>query len=111
MYQAGLAFHDEFRRAGGDTLKASDPTRIPVQLNTARAWQSTALVRLDAKRSVDNAIDKLGGPQSSVGTCAIDVLGRNMTLKAWANSRKVHPQRASGFLIAALEVLRKHYGL
>jgi hypothetical protein len=111
MYKAGLAFHAEFRRAGHDTLKASDPNRIPVQLNTAHAWQPTAGARLDAKRSVDDAISKLGGPQSPGGICAMDVLGLDITLTAWAASRRIHPQRASGILIAVLGVLREHYGL
>src|SRR5262249_37070628 len=111
LYQASLTFHDEFRRAARDTLKASDPTRTPVQTNTARVWQTLEWVNPDAKRAVDDAIDKLGGPQSAGGACVLDVLGFEMTLNAWAKGRRIHPQRASGILITALGVLAKHYGL
>ena len=113
MWRAGEKFHDEFRLASFDGLFASDPTRIPVRLNTTPVWIDKAGSEA-ARLAVLSALDALGGVQSPGGSCAWHVLGLETTLKTWALTRgwagrRIDKMVATGILIADLGILKSHY--
>jgi hypothetical protein len=113
MKKAGDCFHDHFRRAGLDGLRAADPTRVPVHLRGSgvfpRHHGSEA-----ARLQIHSALDALGGMLEPGGSCAWYVLGCEMSLKRWAltanwASRRIDHVVASGILIADLGILRAHW--
>jgi hypothetical protein len=112
--RAGDKFHDIFRRAHLDDLRAADPTRVPVMLANGKAGcfvEGNQAARL----AVLSALDALGGIQSTTGSCAWHVLGCEMPLVAWAlwvsrGGRRVSKLMASGILLSDLQILRGHFG-
>ena len=111
--RAGDKFHDLFRRAMLDRLRAADPTRLPVLLNGngGRAADGDEAARL----VVLSALDALGGLQTETGSCAWYVLGCEFPLVNWAVSvsrggRRVSKLMASGILLSDLQILRRYFG-
>jgi len=111
--RAGDKFHDLFRRAMLDRLRAADPTRLPVLLNGngGRAADGDEAARL----VVLSALDALGGLQTETGSCAWYVLGCEFPLVDWAVSvsrggRRVSKLMASGILLSDLQILRRYFG-
>jgi hypothetical protein len=112
--RAGNRFHDLFRRAMLDQLRAADPTRLPVILangNARRFVQGDEGARL----AVFSALDALGGMETEPGSCAWHVLGCEMPLVTWALSvrrggRRVSKLMASGILLSDLQILRGYFG-
>jgi len=111
--RAGDKFHDLFRRAMLDRLRAADPTRLPVLLNGngGRAADGDEAARL----VVLSALDALGGLQTETGSCAWYVLGCEFPLVTWAVSvsrggRRVSKLMASGILLSDLQILRRYFG-
>jgi hypothetical protein len=98
MRQAGDRFHDCFRLAGLEALRAADPTRVPVQLNCSQVIRPHAVGIEGARRAVIEALEALGGILSPGGSCAWYVLGMEETLERWAATRGLgrspdHPPR------------------
>jgi len=112
--RAGDKFHDLFRRAMLDRLRAADPGRLPVILangNGDRAADGDEAARL----VVLSALDALGGLQTETGSCAWYVLGCEFPLVDWAVSvsrggRRVSKLMASGILLSDLQILRRYFG-
>jgi len=111
--RAGDKFHDLFRRAMLDRLRAADPTRLPVLLNGngGRAADGDEAARL----VVLSALDALGGLQTETGSCAWYVLGCEFPLVDWAvavsrGGRRVSKLMASGILLSDLQILRRYFG-
>jgi hypothetical protein len=115
MKEAGDCFHDHFRRAGLDGLRAADLTRVPVQLRGPAALWEQRHGSEAARLQILSALDALGGMQEPGGSCAWYVLGCEMSLKRWAltanwASRRIDHVVASGILIADLGILKAHWG-
>ena len=108
---AGLKFHQDFVLAALDPIAAADPTRLPVLvLNGARteALQGSERARAQIRR----ALAALGGPNSQLGACAWNVLGREMSLREYANHRGWNhrpPSFTAGILVCTLDMLQIHY--
>ena len=112
MLLAGEDFRDEFRRAHLDPLKAADLSRPVV---SGRIHDVSSYRTERAKRAVHEAISAIGGIASLNGSCLWNVLGWEKTLRDWtaeqANiGRSISIDNATGIMIAALVVLKKHYG-
>jgi hypothetical protein len=111
MCRAGNRFHQAFVLAGLEPLTAADPTRLPVLVNNGarRVPRGNDL----AHRQVMLALRALGGTETTLGSCAWHVLGREMSLREWSihrgwNHRPVN--FAAGVLVSTLDLLRIHYG-
>jgi hypothetical protein len=111
---AGNKFHNLFRRAMLDHLRAADPTRIPVILSNGNAHHIPEGDQ-GARLAVFSALDAMGGVQSLAGSCAWHVLGCEATIVGWSlaissTGRRINKHAASGILIADLQHLRAHFG-
>jgi hypothetical protein len=111
MRRAGEEFHDFFRLAGLDRMRAADPGRVPVQLQGGGPRPGGGGGSEAARLQVATALDALGGWQSPAGSCAWHVLGCEMSLRAWANSSmswargRIDHAVACGIMIACLSIL------
>jgi hypothetical protein len=61
MRQAGDRFHDTFQAAALDPLRAADPTRVPVQVNSSGVICLHIGGSEKARRAVIAALEALGG--------------------------------------------------
>jgi hypothetical protein len=114
MRRAGDRFHGEFVRAGLDPLAASDPTRLPVLVTGGAARRGGPAGGSEHARAlVGRALAVLGGSDSTLGSCAYHVLGRELSLREWQIYRMPNRHQpvnfASGILVGALDLLRIHY--
>ena len=115
--RAGNQFHDLFRKAMLDGLRAADPTRLPVILangNNGGRFMGDGDER--ARLAVFSALDALGGIQTAAGSCAWHVLGCETTLETWAmaissSGRRMSRGMASGILLSDLQILRGYFGV
>lgn len=111
MHRAGDSFRDDFALSALDPLRAADMGRVPgMSRGLVLGEMQTA-----ARRRVGEAISALGGFTSPGGSCCWHVLGWQMTVKEWAiregwGGRPLGEKTAAGILIAALGVLKEHYG-
>jgi hypothetical protein len=116
---AGNRFHDLFRHAMLDRLRATDPTRIPISVlngsgtRAGAGWAGEG--NEGARLAVLSALDALGGVQSIGGSCAWHVLGCEMTIVTWAltissTGRRMNKHTASGVLLTDLQQLQAHFG-
>ena len=114
MQKAGEIFHEQFRLASLDPLRAADPTRIPVLANTGnRVWRG-GFGNAEARRQVLLTLDVLGGMQLPGGSCAWHVLGCEWTLDEWSRSRvwanrRIDVRSAAGILLVDLGLLQRHF--
>ena len=114
---AGNRFHDLFRKAMLDGLRAADPTRLPVILANGNNGGCFAHDGDEGARlAVFSAIDALGGIQTAPGSCAWHVLGCETTLETWAmaissSGRRMSRGMASGILLSDLQILRGYFGV
>jgi hypothetical protein len=105
---AGELFHDQFRRAGLDALKAAPLVRL-VGCGAA-GWQDVPGCER-ARRAVGAAIKALGGSPIVV-SCAWHVLGLEWSLRAWAaHGARGNVHLAAGVLVAATDGLVSHWRL
>jgi Domain of unknown function (DUF6456) len=109
MRAAGDRFHELFRLAHLDPLKAADMSRVG---SGGRAMGYRGSIK--AHEEVARALAALGGPSSAAGCCAWFVLGCEYSLTQWGSGegwrgRAVRPEEASGMLISALGVLERHF--
>jgi len=102
--RAGDAFHDCFRRAGLDSLKAAPLVRVGAG---AADWHNGNEA---ARRRIAAAIRCLGGDATILASCAWHVLGLEWSLREWAaKSLGGKVDRASGVVIATLALLEPHF--
>ena len=106
---AGEEFARLFYLAHLDPLRAADILRGSPSAHTSPHNGENARHRIAA------ALDALGGQSSPAGSCAWFILGSEMSLRQWALrqgwlGRPLREQVAKGTLIAALGVLRHHFG-
>jgi hypothetical protein len=112
MRQGGDDFRAAFHRAHQDNLHACDPARPFVSGLRVESIGGS----VQARESVNSALDMLGGRTSEAGSIILHVVGLEMTLKQWAIMRSAQRLRyvseklASGILIGALCPLAKFYG-
>lgn len=112
--QAGERFHNLFRAAALDNLRASDLMRIPVILSYGNNMHLVEGSE-EAKNAIFSALDALGGQHTLGGQCAWYVLGCEMPLNRWAErvdraGRRVDRHAAGGMLLVVLEILARHFG-
>lgn len=112
MVDAGRQFQRLFILAQLDPLRAPDICRIPGNGREPDPDDRT----LGARRQVHGAIQALGGHDGPLGSVAWHMLGRGCSVREWAQrqgwgGRQVRREQAEGMLIAALDLLAKHYGL
>ncbi len=109
MFNAARDFHSRFTTATLNTMPS-------VSLDGPSGGNGSLSDRqLDARRNINNALDRLGGPSSQSGSCVWHVVGCETSIREWTRRRKwngkaIHKNTARGVLVAALEVLAVHYG-
>jgi hypothetical protein len=104
MAVAGMKFHDWFRLAALDPLRAAALLRVP------GGGQPNPVGNEWARRKVGESLDWLGGMSSPAGDCAWFVVGLEWSLTRWARERqKARVHLATGVLVAALGVLAAKY--
>jgi hypothetical protein len=112
--RAGDRFHELFRKAMFDRLRAADPTRLPVILANGNSGRFTHGDE-GARLAVISALDALGGIHTEPGSCAWHVLGCETPLVTWALSisrgRRISKLMASGILLSDLQILRGYFGV
>lgn len=113
MKRAGDLFHDHFRRAGFDELRAGDLTRSPGGGGHLRHEGNGAAA---ARKRIIAAIEVLGGVDTPSGSCAWHCLGLEESLRMWAarpgwSERRINHVTAAGILIADLGILVRYWGL
>jgi hypothetical protein len=113
MKRAGDRFHGDFVRAGCDPLAAADLTRLPVLVTGGARRGPSGAGSEHAHKLVMRALAVLGGPHSTLGSCAYHVLGRELSLRDWQVYRSANRGQpvnfASGILVGTLDLLRIHY--
>lgn len=95
-------FHDHFRRAALDGLRAADLQRLP-----GNGFHASALDGSEGAREwVGRAIRRLGGAGAITADIAWHVLGLEWSLRRWAQERwhSGHSE-ACGVLLAAIDIL------
>jgi hypothetical protein len=112
MLDAGRQFQRHFVIAQLDPLRAPDIARIPGNGREAEPSDTT----LGARRRVHGAIQALGGLDGPMGSVVWHVLGCGRSIKEWAlrqgwGGQLVRQEQAQGMLIAALDLLARHYGM
>jgi hypothetical protein len=101
MRIAGEEFHDRFRLAQLDGLRAASLLRAG---GCGVSWGGSG--NHAARKAIMEAIDALGGGRAPAASCAWHVLGLEWSLRRWAAEfRNGSTNEASGILIAALGVL------
>lgn len=111
---AGAYFRIKFRKAALDQLMAADIERPKVSGRHRTPILPSAIE--NARESVTKAVNAAGGRASLCGSCLWDIIGMEMTIKDWCGlqagrKKPMSQHQATGVLIAALEILEKHYGL
>jgi len=114
MVQAGIEFHQQFRRAHFDPLRSADMARIPISGGCGPRYEGSQIE--DSRRRVAAALDRLGGMSSPAGSCCWHCLGLDSTLRSWCvrigwSGRRIDQSVGKGILLASLAVLTSHYGL
>ena len=111
MVEAGRKFQRQFILAQLDPLRAPDVRRVPGNGSEADPGD----ISLAAREQVHHALRALGGHDAALGSVAWHVLGCGCSLREWTlrqgwNGRQLRPEQATGVLIAALDLLARHYG-
>jgi hypothetical protein len=111
MHDAARDFQAQFTVACYDTLVCMRFRRDPSRGNRAELTET----QIDARRRVDAAMDALGGLGSPAGGCVWHVVGLQRSTREWAmrqgwGGRPVRIEQAQGILVAALGMLKRHYG-
>ncbi len=111
LYDAGVQFRTVFRKAAVEHLATSAMLRLP---GGGEGHMPEATIH--ARRRLADALDVLGGSDTSIGSCAWHVLGSEASVREWAlrrgwGGRPVSPAQAQGILIGTLTVLAVHFGL
>ena len=111
MLDAGRAFQRHFILAQLDPLRAPDIGRIPGNGREPDPSDTT----LGARRRVHGALAALGGHDGPLGSVAWHMVGCGASIREWAlrqgwGGRPVRREQAEGMLIAALDLLARHYG-
>jgi hypothetical protein len=110
-FLAGERFHRDFVKSGLDPLAAADLGRLV--LTSAGSRHERAQGSEHARDLVMLALATLGGPDSTLGSCAYHCLGRELSLRQWAIYRGANRRQpvnfSTGILAGALDLLRIHY--
>jgi hypothetical protein len=105
---AGDAFHNCFRRAGLDALRAAPLVRLG---GPGGGWRDVPGCER-ARRTVADAIRALGGGGTLAASCAWHVLGLEWSVRAWAAlATRANSHVATGVLIATVDGLAVFFGL
>jgi hypothetical protein len=109
---AGRHFQDDFTKANLGGFHNADLGR-PIGTGGAVVVESEAILR--ARDRISDALEKMGGSGSILGSCAWHVLGRGDTLTQWCDRQtspvgnKIPRLAATGILIGVLSILEWHY--
>lgn len=105
--RAGEEFHRVFRRAALDELRASDLARV----SGGSGKRVAANGNERARKQIASAMSVLGGERSLAASCAWHVLGLEWSLREWAaKATQTNVHRATGVLVATLDLLDPHFG-
>ena len=112
MLEAGRKFQRQFIMAQLDPLRAPDVCRIPGNGREADPGD----IGVAAREQVHRAMRALGGHDGAMGSVVWHVLGTGCSLREWTlrqgwNGRQLRQEQATGVLIAALDLLTRHYGM
>jgi hypothetical protein len=102
-HNAAVRYHEAYALG---VMGASDRAPIYIQITGAPSGLSDA--RLAAVTDYRKASDAVGAFSADCLTWC--VLNRS-TVANWANNRRMHPQIAAGYLLAAIHRLTEHYRL
>jgi hypothetical protein len=112
-YLAGEDFARLFRAACHDDMRASDPSRVVVDVGQA-TWGAQGSEW--ARRRVREALDAVGGLSSPGALACWYVLGLEMSMRDFErfthrfDRRPLSREGAKGALVQALAVLARHFG-
>jgi hypothetical protein len=109
---AGEKFHELFRIANLDPLRAADMGQRIHGANGSHMPHGSEW----ARGRINDALDALGGHGSPCGSAAWFILGDELSMREWATregwgGRPIREEVAKGTLIGALGVLVKHFGV
>ena len=104
---AGARFHELFRIASLDTLKAADVSRVPLPPGTARHDLPASGER--ARRAVSDVMTALGGAGSAAASVIWNVCGLETSVRQWALTTQRPEHLCAGILVGALSALAGHF--
>ena len=102
---AGERFHELFRRASLDELRAADMSRTPGGAGPGDLPASGERCR----RQVSEAMTALGGAGSAAASAVWHVVGLGQSINQWALATQRRQEFATGILVGALSTLAGHF--